>query len=100
MLKDLMALVLQYDHVVFKLLYLDKGEIFDLKNTLGGINKTTALSMGRGISRSIFLVMVLSVQKGHYCNCQARNVVLSLDFTNLEERKTKIQWSSRYLDIL
>lgn len=43
MLKDLMALVLQYDHVVFKFLYLDKGEIFDLKNTLGGINKATTL---------------------------------------------------------
>lgn len=85
MLKGLMALVLQYDHVVFKLLYLDKGEIFDLRNTLGGINKATALSMGRGIiSRSIFFVMVLSVQKGHNCNCQARNVVLPLDFTNRE----------------
>lgn len=45
-LKDLMALVLLYDQVVFKLLYLDKGEIFDLKNALEGINKAACSKHG------------------------------------------------------
>lgn len=48
MMKDLMGFILQF-HAVFKLLYLSKGEIFDLKNTLSRATKLPAVSVGRGI---------------------------------------------------